>query len=51
MTVVGDGVLDIKGITRKAEDLGVQHFFVELDLVDKRQIALRRSHDFLKKEI
>lgn len=51
MTSVGEGVLDIKGIIRKAENIGVQHFFVELDLVDKPEIALKKSHDFLKKNI
>lgn len=31
MAIVGDGVLNIKKIIKKAEDIGVKHFFLELD--------------------
>lgn len=51
MTIVGDGVLDLKGIIRKAEDIGVEHFFVELDLVDNPENALQKSYNYLKQEM
>jgi sugar phosphate isomerase/epimerase len=47
MTSVGDGVLDIKGIVSQARRAGVEHFFVEQDMVANPEVALRRSADFL----
>jgi sugar phosphate isomerase/epimerase len=47
MTSVGDGVLDIKGIVAQARKSGVEHFFVEQDIVKDPQIALQRSYNYL----
>jgi sugar phosphate isomerase/epimerase len=49
MTTVGDGVLDIKGIVAQAQKSGVEHLFVEQDMVADPGVALRRSADFLLK--
>ncbi len=49
MTSVGDGVLDIRGIVSQAQRSGVEHLFVEQDMVADPQVALRRSADFLLK--
>jgi sugar phosphate isomerase/epimerase len=49
MTSVGDGVLDIKGIVSQGHRCGVEHFFVEQDMVADPQVALKRSADFLLK--
>lgn len=49
MTSVGDGVLDIKGIVATGRSSGVEHFFVEQDMVADPEVALRRSADFLRK--
>jgi sugar phosphate isomerase/epimerase len=49
MTTVGDGVLDIKGIVAQAEKSGIEHLFVEQDMVADPALALRRSADFLQK--
>jgi sugar phosphate isomerase/epimerase len=48
MTTAGDGVLDVASIVKKAKSTGVSHFFVEQDMVDQPEIALKRSIDFLK---
>jgi len=47
MTSVGDGVLDIRGIVAQAHASGVEHLFVEQDVVADPQEALRRSADYL----
>jgi sugar phosphate isomerase/epimerase len=47
MTSVGDGVLDIKGIVAQAKKSGVEHFFVEQDMVKDPEVVLRRSFDYL----
>ncbi len=49
MTSVGDGVLDIRGIVSQGHRSGVEHFFVEQDMVANPQVALKRSADFLLK--
>jgi sugar phosphate isomerase/epimerase len=49
MTSVGDGVLDVKGIVSQGRRSGVEHFFVEQDMVANPQVALKRSADFLLK--
>ena len=49
MTSVGDGVLDIKGIVAQAHRSGVEHYFVEQDMVANPEVALKRSADFLRK--
>jgi sugar phosphate isomerase/epimerase len=51
MITAGDGVLDLKGIVNKAKEIGVEHYFVEQDMVANPEIALRRSLDFLKPKI
>lgn len=48
MTNVGNGILDIKQIVYEAKKNGVQHFFVEQDMVENPKIALQASLDFLK---
>ncbi len=48
MTSAGDGVLDLEGIIAAAKKAGVRHFFVEQDMVADPEVALKRSHDFLR---
>lgn len=50
MASAGDGVLDLKNIVQTAQANGVQHYFVEQDLVANPEVALKRSIDFLKKK-
>lgn len=46
---VGSGSLDWKAILAKAEDLGVEHYFVEQDQTAIPPIdAIRRSYDYLR---
>ncbi len=47
MVSAGDGVMDLRGITAQARTSGVQHLFVEQDLVANPDVALKRSFDFL----
>lgn len=49
MTTAGDGVMDLNAILKKAQAIGVEHYFVEQDMVQQPEIALKRSIDFLKK--
>lgn len=51
MTTAGDGVLDLKGILKKAHQIGVEHYFVEQDMVADPEVALKRSFDYLKKKV
>lgn len=51
MTTAGDGVLDLKGIVKKAKEIGVEHYFVEQDMVASPEIALKRSLEYLKTKI
>jgi sugar phosphate isomerase/epimerase len=51
MTTAGDGVMDLKGIVKKAKEIGVEHYFIEQDMVTSPEIALKRSFDNLKKEV
>jgi sugar phosphate isomerase/epimerase len=51
MTTAGDGVMDLKGIVKKAKDIGVEHYFIEQDMVTSPEIALKRSFDNLSNEI
>lgn len=48
MTTAGEGVLDLPGIISKAKEIGVQHFYVEQDLVANPDIALQDSFDYLE---
>ena len=47
MASAGDGVLDLKGIVKRAKEVGVEHYFVEQDMVANPDVALKRSADFL----
>ena len=47
MASAGDGVLDLEAIVKKAKEVGVEHFFVEQDMVANPDVALKRSADFL----
>jgi sugar phosphate isomerase/epimerase len=49
MTTAGDGVMDLAGIVKKAQSLGIKHYLVEQDMVAEPEIALKRSFDFFKK--
>lgn len=49
MTTVGDGVIDIKAIVAQAQASGVEHLFVEQDMVGNPEVALKRSADYLLK--
>lgn len=51
MASAGDGVLDLQGIVKKAKEVGVEHFFVEQDMVANPQVALKRSSDYLTGKI
>lgn len=51
MASAGDGVLDLVGIVKKAKEIGVEHYFVEQDMVANPQVALKRSADFLTPKI
>jgi len=48
MTTAGDGVMDLKAIISEAQKSGVKHFFVEQDMVNEPEVALKRSIDYLK---
>ncbi len=47
MTSAGNGVLDLKSIISKAKENGVKYFFVEQDMVNDPQKALKASFDYL----
>ncbi|HTH56099.1 MAG TPA: TIM barrel protein [Cyclobacteriaceae bacterium] len=48
MTTTGDGVLDLKSIIAAAQKSGMDHFFVEQDVVADPEINLKKSIDYLK---
>lgn len=48
MTTAGNGVLDLKSIIAGGKKMGVKHFYVEQDMVDQPEIALKKSIDYLK---
>jgi sugar phosphate isomerase/epimerase len=48
MTTAGEGVLDMKSIIDAAQKSGVNHFFVEQDMVANPEIELKKSFDYLK---
>lgn len=48
MTTAGDGQIDLDTIVKVAKAHGAQHFFVEQDLVQQPEVALKRSHDYLR---
>jgi sugar phosphate isomerase/epimerase len=47
MASAGDGDLEVQEIVETAYSTGVEHFFVEQDMVANPGIALARSFDFL----
>lgn len=47
VTEAGSGVLDLRTILARARASGVEHFFVEQDLVANPEESLRKSHRFL----
>lgn len=48
MTTAGNGVLNLKEIIENALDAGVEHFYVEQDMVENPETALKMSIDYLK---
>jgi sugar phosphate isomerase/epimerase len=48
MTTAGDGVIDLEAILQVAKKNGVRHFFVEQDMVENPEQALKSSIQFLK---
>ena len=48
MTSCGEGVFDLPKILTAAKQNGVDHFFVEQDMVQSPEIALKKSADYLK---
>jgi sugar phosphate isomerase/epimerase len=49
MTTAGDGVMDLRSIVTQGQASGVQHFFVEQDMVANPDVALKRSIDYLRR--
>ena len=48
MTTAGDGVLALEPLVEVALKTGVDHFFVEQDMVADPETALKRSYNYLK---
>jgi sugar phosphate isomerase/epimerase len=48
MSTAGEGALDLKSILMAAKKSGVEHFFVEQDMVQAPEVALKKSIDYLK---
>lgn len=48
MTSCGEGVFDLSAILTSAKKHGVDHFFVEQDMVQSPEIALKKSAHYLK---
>ena len=48
MTSAGQGVLDLPKIISTANKNGVDHFFVEQDMVNEPKVALKESYQYLK---
>jgi sugar phosphate isomerase/epimerase len=51
MTTAGNGVLDLEGIIKKAHEIGIEHYFVEQDMVADPTVALKKSFDYLKGKV
>jgi sugar phosphate isomerase/epimerase len=49
MTTLGSGAIDLKAILAKAEETGVEHYFVEQDTVANPEVALAASAAYLKR--
>lgn len=48
MTSCGKGDIDLNGIIKKSKEIGVEHYFVEQDMVMQPEVALKESFDYLK---
>lgn len=48
MSTADTGALDLKSIIGAAKKSGVEHFFVEQDMVQQPEVALKKSIDYLK---
>ena len=48
MSSAGDGILDLNNILKVAKENGMDHFFVEQDMVLHPEIALKRSYNYIK---
>lgn len=48
MSTADAGALDLKSILDAAKKSGVKHFFVEQDMVQQPEVALKKSIDYLK---
>jgi sugar phosphate isomerase/epimerase len=48
MSNAGEGILDLPSIIKTAKENGMEHFFVEQDMVAEPAIALQKSFNFLK---
>jgi sugar phosphate isomerase/epimerase len=48
MTSCGEGILDLRSIITAAKQNGAEHFFVEQDMVQSPETALKKSIDYLK---
>ena len=48
MSTADTGALDLKSILGTAKKSGVEHFFVEQDMVQQPEVALKKSIDYLK---
>ena len=48
MASLGDGVLDIPKIISTAQQQGVKHFYIEQDIVNNPEVALKKSFNYLK---
>ena len=51
MTAAGDGVIDLTGIVKKAKEIGVEHYFVEQDMVAHPEIVLSKSYNYLMNKV
>ena len=47
MRPAGDGILGVEAIISKAKQVGVEHFFVEQDMVADPEVSLKKSADFV----
>ena len=47
---VGNGVVDIPGVIKAAQAIGVEHFFVEQDQSPDPLASLKQSYEFLSKQ-
>ena len=48
MCSAGEGVIDLPNILKVAKENGMEHFFVEQDMVASPEIALKKSFNYLK---